>query len=127
MYDEVTHQIMVTDNGAGISSELIRRIFQDFYTTQASRVITAGFTILKKVMRSFYGEIFKCVNRKWTMDAVYDDVPIFGFKYSERDQEWAHVLKTVLMVSDQKILTGANDQLSFYGLWTRRPRCRICA
>ncbi len=51
-------------------------------------------------MRSFGGEI-KCQSEveQWTR---FDDVPIFGFKYSERIKSELTKLKTVLIVSDQK-------------------------
>ena len=109
--DEVTNQIMVTDNGAGISSELIRRIFQDFYTTGQSGNSGLGLPFCKKVMRSFGGEI-KCKSEveQWTQFTM--TFPSLASNTVKEIKSELTKLKTVLMVSDQKILTSKMTEIS---------------
>ncbi|OED64227.1 hybrid sensor histidine kinase/response regulator [Vibrio tasmaniensis ZS-17] len=109
--DEVTNQIMVTDNGAGISSELIRRIFQDFYTTGQSGNYGLGLPFCKKVMRSFGGEI-KCQSEveQWTQFMM--TFPALASNTVKEIKSELTKLKTVLMVSDQKILTSKMTEIS---------------
>ncbi|MEZ8878958.1 ATP-binding response regulator [Vibrio lentus] len=109
--DEVTNQIMVTDNGAGISSELIRRIFQDFYTTGQSGNYGLGLPFCKKVMRSFGGEI-KCQSEveQWTQFTM--TFPSLASNTVKEIKSELTKLKTVLMVSDQKILTSKMTEIS---------------
>ncbi|PML43753.1 hybrid sensor histidine kinase/response regulator [Vibrio lentus] len=109
--DEVTNQIMVTDNGAGILSELIRRIFQDFYTTGQSGNYGLGLPFCKKVMRSFGGEI-KCKSEveQWTQFTM--TFPSLASNTVKEIKSELTKLKTVLMVSDQKILTSKMTEIS---------------
>ncbi|MEZ9652036.1 response regulator [Vibrio lentus] len=109
--DEVTNQIMVTDNGAGILSELIRRIFQDFYTTGQSGNYGLGLPFCKKVMRSFGGEI-KCQSEveQWTQFTM--TFPSLASNTVKEIKSELTKLKTVLMVSDQKILTSKMTEIS---------------
>ena len=109
--DEVTNQIMVTDNGAGISSDLIRRIFQDFYTTGQSGNYGLGLPFCKKVMRSFGGEI-KCQSEveQWTQFTM--TFPSLASNTVKEIKSELTKLKTVLMVSDQKILTSKMTEIS---------------
>ncbi|MFL7032958.1 response regulator [Vibrio lentus] len=109
--DEVTNQIMVTDNGAGISSQLIRRIFQDFYTTGQSGNYGLGLPFCKKVMRSFGGEI-KCQSEveQWTQFTM--TFPSLASNTVKEIKSELTKLKTVLMVSDQKILTSKMTEIS---------------
>ncbi|WP_454441737.1 response regulator [Vibrio bathopelagicus] len=109
--DEVTNQIMVTDNGAGISSDLIRRIFQDFYTTGQSGNYGLGLPFCKKVMRSFGGEI-KCQSEveQWTQFTM--TFPSLASNTVKEIKSELTKMKTVLMVSDQKILTSKMTEIS---------------
>ncbi|MEZ8285805.1 hybrid sensor histidine kinase/response regulator [Vibrio splendidus] len=103
--DEVANQIMVTDNGSGISSDAIRRIFQDFYTTGQSGNYGLGLPFCQKVMRSFGGEI-KCQSEvdQWTQFTM--SFPSLASHSVKEIQSELTKLKTVLMVSDQKVLTS---------------------
>ncbi|MEZ9764454.1 response regulator [Vibrio splendidus] len=103
--DEVANQIMVTDNGSGISSDAIRRIFQDFYTTGQSGNYGLGLPFCQKVMRSFGGEI-KCQSEvdQWTQFTM--TFPSLASHSVKEIQSELTKLKTVLMVSDQKVLTS---------------------
>ena len=109
--DEVTNQIMVTDNGSGISSDVIRRIFQDFYTTGQSGNYGLGLPFCQKVMRSFGGEI-KCQSEveQWTQFTM--TFPSLASNTVKEIKSELTKLKTVLMVSDQKILTSKMTEIS---------------
>ncbi|WP_372384315.1 response regulator [Vibrio sp. BS-M-Sm-2] len=109
--DEVTNQIMVTDNGSGISSDVIRRIFQDFYTTGQSGNYGLGLPFCQKVMRSFGGEI-KCQSEveQWTQFTM--TFPSLASNTVKEIKSDLTKLKTVLMVSDQKILTSKMTEIS---------------
>ncbi|WP_086775256.1 response regulator [Vibrio coralliirubri] len=109
--DEVTNQIMVTDNGSGITNDIIRRIFQDFYTTGRSGNYGLGLPFCQKVMRSFGGEI-KCQSEvdQWTQFTM-----IFPSLTSNSVQEIKSELtklKTVLMISDQTVLSSKMTEIS---------------
>ena len=103
--DEVANQIMVTDNGSGISNDVIRRIFQDFYTTGQSGNYGLGLPFCQKVMRSFGGEI-KCQSEvdQWTQFTM--TFPSLSSHSVKEIKNELTKLKTVLMVSDQKVLTN---------------------
>ncbi|WP_215407784.1 ATP-binding response regulator [Vibrio gigantis] len=109
--DEVTNQIMVTDNGSGISNDIIRRIFQDFYTTGQSGNYGLGLPFCKKVMRSFGGEI-KCQSEvdQWTQFTM--TFPSLVSNSVQEIKSELTKLKTVLMVSDQKVLTRKMIEIS---------------
>ncbi|MEZ8382084.1 ATP-binding protein, partial [Vibrio splendidus] len=103
--DEVANQIMVTDNGSGISNDVIRRIFLDFYTTGQSGNYGLGLPFCQKVMRSFGGEI-KCQSEvdQWTQFTM--TFPSLSSHSVKEIKNELTKLKTVLMVSDQKVLTN---------------------
>ncbi|MEZ8694514.1 response regulator [Vibrio splendidus] len=109
--DEVANQIMVTDNGSGISNDVIRRIFQDFYTTGQSGNYGLGLPFCQKVMRSFGGEI-KCQSEveQWTQFTM--TFPSLSSHSVKEIKNELTKLKTVLMVSDQKILTNKMTEVA---------------
>ncbi|MEZ8047598.1 MULTISPECIES: response regulator [Vibrio] len=109
--DDVTNQIMVTDNGAGISNDVIRRIFQDFYTTGQSGNYGLGLPFCQKVMRSFGGEI-KCKSEveQWTQFTMTFP-SLTSHSVNEIKSELTK-LKTVLIVSDQKVLSDKITETS---------------
>ncbi|MEZ9501805.1 response regulator [Vibrio sp. 10N.286.51.B11] len=109
--DEVTNQIMVTDNGSGISSDIIRRIFQDFYTTGQSGNYGLGLPFCQKVMRSFGGEI-KCQSEvdQWTQFTMI--FPSLTSNSVEEIKSELTKLKTVLMISDQTVLSSKMTETS---------------
>ena len=109
--DEVANQIMVTDNGSGISNDVIRRIFQDFYTTGQSGNYGLGLPFCQKVMRSFGGEI-KCQSEveQWTQfTMIFPSLSSHSVKEIKNELT---KLKTVLMVSDQKVLTNKMTEVA---------------
>ncbi|MFA0231269.1 response regulator, partial [Vibrio sp. 10N.261.45.A7] len=109
--DEVTNQIMVTDNGSGISSDIIRRIFQDFYTTGQSGNYGLGLPFCQKVMRSFGGEI-KCQSEmeRWTQFTM--TFPSLTSNSVKEIKSELTKLKSVVMISDQKVLTSKMTEIS---------------
>lgn len=109
--DEVTNQIMVTDNGSGISNDIIRRIFQDFYTTGQSGNYGLGLPFCQKVMRSFGGEI-KCQSEvdQWTQFTMI--FPSLTSNSVEEIKSELTKLKTVLMISDQTVLSSKMTEIS---------------
>ncbi|MFA0402159.1 response regulator [Vibrio sp. 10N.222.52.C12] len=109
--DEVTNQIMVTDNGSGISSDIIRRIFQDFYTTGQSGNYGLGLPFCQKVMRSFGGEI-KCQSEvdQWTQFTMI--FPSLTSNSVEEIKSELTKLKTVLMISDQTVPSNKMTEIS---------------
>jgi len=111
--DEVANQIMVTDNGSGISNDVIRRIFQDFYTTGQSGNYGLGLPFCQKVMRSFGGEI-KCQSEvdQWTQFTM--TFPSLSSHSVKEIKNELTKLKTVLMVSDQKVLTHKMTEVAHF-------------
>ncbi|SBS64903.1 hybrid sensor histidine kinase/response regulator [Vibrio splendidus] len=109
--DEVANQIMVTDNGSGISNDVIRRIFQDFYTTGQSGNYGLGLPFCQKVMRSFGGEI-KCQSEvdQWTQFTM--TFPSLSSHSVKEIKNELTKLKIVLMVSDQKVLTNKMTEVA---------------
>ncbi|PMG16385.1 hybrid sensor histidine kinase/response regulator [Vibrio splendidus] len=109
--DEVANQIMVTDNGSGISNDVIRRIFLDFYTTGQSGNYGLGLPFCQKVMRSFGGEI-KCQSEvdQWTQFTM--TFPSLSSHSVKEIKNELTKLKTVLMVSDQKVLTNKMTEVA---------------
>ncbi|MFA0323161.1 response regulator [Vibrio splendidus] len=109
--DEVANQIMVTDNGSGISNDVIRRIFQDFYTTGQSGNYGLGLPFCQKVMRSFGGEI-KCQSEvdQWTQFTM--TFPSLSSHSVKEIKNELTKLKTVLMASDQKVLTNKMTEVA---------------
>ncbi|MFA0441403.1 hybrid sensor histidine kinase/response regulator [Vibrio sp. 10N.286.49.C2] len=61
------YSLLVKDTGLGIEPDLIKNIFEDFYTTGKNGTFGLGLSFCKKVMMSFGGQI-KCrsVEGKWT-------------------------------------------------------------
>ncbi|NOJ07201.1 ATP-binding response regulator [Vibrio splendidus] len=109
--DELGNQIMVTDNGSGISNDVIRRIFQDFYTTGQSGNYGLGLPFCQKVMRSFGGEI-KCQSEvdQWTQFTM--TFPSLSSHSVKEIKNELTKLKSVLMVSDQKVLTNKMTEVA---------------
>ena len=109
--DDVTNQIVVTDNGAGISSEAIRHIFQDFYTTGKTGNYGLGLSFCQKVMRSFGGEI-KCQSEvgEWTQFTM--TFPSLTSNSVNQIKCELRNLKSALMVSEQTVLNKKVTEMS---------------
>ncbi|MEZ8266067.1 hybrid sensor histidine kinase/response regulator [Vibrio cyclitrophicus] len=109
--DEMVNQIVVTDNGSGIPSDEIRRIFQDFYTTGKSGNYGLGLPFCQKVMSSFGGEI-KCQSEvdEWTQFTMI--FPALTSNTVKDIKSELAKLKNVLFVSEQKILVTKAKELA---------------
>ena len=101
--NDETNQVVVTDNGYGISSDVMRHIFQDFYTTGKSGSHGLGLPFCQKVMRSFGGEI-KCQSEVEQFTQFTMTFPSLTSKSVNEIKNELRKLKSVLMVSDQAIL-----------------------
>ncbi|HBH7916413.1 TPA: response regulator [Vibrio parahaemolyticus] len=109
--NDTVNQIVVTDNGSGIAPDVIRHIFQDFYTTGKSGSYGLGLPFCKKVMRSFGGNI-KCVSQpgEWsqftlTFPPITSDT-VTGIK------DELTKMKSILLVSNQDIIVQKMADIS---------------
>ncbi|MFA0640951.1 response regulator [Vibrio cyclitrophicus] len=109
--DEMVNQIVVTDNGSGIPSDEIRRIFQDFYTTGKSGNYGLGLPFCQKVMSSFGGEI-KCQSEvdEWAQFTMI--FPALTSNTVKDIKSELAKLKNVLFVSEQNILVTKAKELA---------------
>ncbi|TOH61393.1 hybrid sensor histidine kinase/response regulator [Vibrio parahaemolyticus] len=109
--NDTVNQIVVTDNGSGIAPDVIRHIFQDFYTTGKSGSYGLGLPFCKKVMRSFGGNI-KCISQpgEWsqftlTFPPITSDT-VTGIK------DELTKMKSILLVSNQDIIVQKMADIS---------------
>lgn len=105
------NRIVVTDNGAGISVEALENIFRDFYTTGKSGNYGLGLPFCKKVMRSFGGDI-KCVSELGEWSQFTLTFPLLNSPVVEEIKDELIKLKSVLLISNQKILLSKATDLS---------------
>ncbi len=109
--NDTANQIVVTDNGSGIAPDVIRHIFQDFYTTGKSGSYGLGLPFCKKVMRSFGGNI-KCISqpREWSQFTLTFP-PITSDTVTEIKDELTK-MKSILLVSNQDIIVQKMADIS---------------
>ncbi|HCM1303208.1 TPA: response regulator [Vibrio parahaemolyticus] len=109
--NDTVNQIVVTDNGSGIAPDVIRHIFQDFYTTGKSGSYGLGLPFCKKVMRSFGGNI-KCISQpgEWSQFTLTFP-PITSDTVTEIKDELTK-MKSILLVSNQDIIVQKMADIS---------------
>ncbi|AGQ96325.1 TPA: response regulator [Vibrio parahaemolyticus] len=109
--NDTVNQIVVTDNGSGIAPDVIRHIFQDFYTTGKSGSYGLGLPFCKKVMRSFGGNI-KCISQpgEWSQFTLTFP-PITSDTVTEIKDELTK-MKSILLVSNQNIIVQKMADIS---------------
>ncbi|EHU5192254.1 ATP-binding response regulator [Vibrio parahaemolyticus] len=109
--NDTANQIVVTDNGSGIAPDVIRHIFQDFYTTGKSGSYGLGLPFCKKVMRSFGGNI-KCISQpgEWSQFTLTFP-PITSDTVTEIKDELTK-MKSILLVSNQDIVVQKMADIS---------------
>ncbi len=109
--NDTANQIVVTDNGSGIAPDVIRHIFQDFYTTGKSGSYGLGLPFCKKVMRSFGGNI-KCISQpgEWSQFTLTFP-PITSDTVTEIKDELTK-MKSILLVSNQDIIVKKMADIS---------------
>ncbi|EMR9627529.1 response regulator [Vibrio parahaemolyticus] len=109
--NDTVNQIVVTDNGSGIAPDVIRHIFQDFYTTGKSGSYGLGLPFCKKVMRSFGGNI-KCISLpgEWSQFTLTFP-PITSDTVTEIKDELTK-MKSILLVSNQDIIVQKMADIS---------------
>ncbi|HBC0004504.1 TPA: response regulator [Vibrio parahaemolyticus] len=109
--NDTVNQIVVTDNGSGIAPDVIRHIFQDFYTTGKSGSYGLGLPFCKKVMRSFGGNI-KCISQpgEWSQFTLTFP-PITSDTVTEIKDELTK-MKSILLFSNQDIIVQKMADIS---------------
>ncbi|HBN6197259.1 response regulator [Vibrio parahaemolyticus] len=109
--NDTANQIVVTDNGSGIAPDVIRHIFQDFYTTGKTGSYGLGLPFCKKVMRSFGGNI-KCISQpgEWSQFTLTFP-PITSDTVTEIKDELTK-MKSILLVSNQDIIVQKMADIS---------------
>ncbi|EGQ7898209.1 response regulator [Vibrio parahaemolyticus] len=109
--NDTANQIVVTDNGSGIAPDVIRHIFQDFYTTGKSGSYGLGLPFCKKVMRSFGGNI-KCISQpgEWSQFTLTFP-PITSDTVTEIKDELTK-MKSILLVSNKDIIVQKMADIS---------------
>ncbi|ELB2917215.1 response regulator [Vibrio parahaemolyticus] len=109
--NDTVNQIVVTDNGSGIAPDVIRHIFQDFYTTGKSGSYGLGLPFCKKVMRSFGGNI-KCISQpgEWSQFTLTFP-PITSDTVTEIKDELTK-MKSILLASNQDIIVQKMADIS---------------
>lgn len=105
--------ITVTDNGSGISSEAMRNIFQDFYTTGKSGSYGLGLPFCKKVMQAFGGDI-QCQSELGEWSQFTLTFPQINSHTIIEIQSELTKLKSVLMICEQSILTTRMTEISHF-------------
>ena len=112
MYNEGrTNSVTVTDNGSGISNEVMRNIFQDFYTTGKSGSYGLGLPFCQKVMKAFGGDI-QCQSELGEWSQFTLSFPLIGSNTVAEIQNDLTKLKSVLMICEQNILTTRMTEIS---------------
>jgi len=112
MYNEGrTNSVTVTDNGSGISNEVMRNIFQDFYTTGKSGSYGLGLPFCQKVMKAFGGDI-QCQSELGEWSQFTLSFPLIGSNTVAEIQNELTKLKSVLMICEQNILTTRMTEIS---------------
>ncbi|MCG9630598.1 hybrid sensor histidine kinase/response regulator [Vibrio sp. Isolate30] len=109
--DGTTNSVTVTDNGAGISSDVRRNIFQDFYTTGKSGSYGLGLPFCKKVMQAFGGDV-QCQSELGEWSQFTLSFPRYGSSSVVEIQNELTKLKSVLMICEQSILTTKMVEIS---------------
>ncbi|WP_434763394.1 hybrid sensor histidine kinase/response regulator [Vibrio fortis] len=109
--DGTTNSVTVTDNGAGISSDVMRNIFQDFYTTGKSGSYGLGLPFCKKVMQAFGGDV-QCQSELGEWSQFTLSFPRYGSSSVVEIQNELTKLKSVLMICEQSILTTKMVEIS---------------
>ncbi|MGX9416219.1 ATP-binding response regulator [Vibrio sp. WJH972] len=109
------NQIVVTDNGVGISNDAIQNIFQDFYTTGKSGNYGLGLPFCQKVMRSFGGNI-SCRSEvgEWTQFTL--TMPLIKSEAVKSIKYELTKLKTLLYIGDNdEIIANINRTAASLG------------
>ncbi|MGR5130795.1 hybrid sensor histidine kinase/response regulator [Vibrio alfacsensis] len=102
---EMHNQIVVIDNGPGISSNVIHNIFNDFYTTGKSGNYGLGLPFCKKVMSSLGGNI-QCQSELGKGAIFTLTFPTITSNVVREIKRELNKLKTVLMVTEQSVLVA---------------------
>ncbi|CZF80143.1 ATP-binding response regulator [Grimontia marina] len=109
--DQYENRIVVRDNGQGIPREIIKFIFEDFYTTGRTGNYGLGLPFCRKVMRSFGGEI--------TCDSKLGEWTAFTLTFPSIESPIVDVikhklikLKSMLVITDEADLIARTSKIS---------------
>ncbi|EAS45706.1 hybrid sensor histidine kinase/response regulator [Photobacterium profundum] len=105
------NQIVVIDNGLGITPDVIGKIFQDFYTTGKSGNIGLGLPFCKKMMVSFGGSI-QCKSEPGEGCQFTMTFPSVQSKIVKEIRDELISQKSVVLVSDNESLVVRTQDLS---------------
>ncbi|GMQ48932.1 hybrid sensor histidine kinase/response regulator [Vibrio sp. 10N] len=101
------HSVFIKDTGQGIEQQLIKNIFEDFYTTGKNGTFGLGLSFCKKVMKSFGGTI-ECRSEfgEWTeFELKFPDTR--SAQVATIKQELMKA-KTVLFIGNEHGTVGSN-------------------
>ncbi|MBY6198271.1 hybrid sensor histidine kinase/response regulator [Vibrio hangzhouensis] len=95
------HSILIRDSGKGIEPDLIKNIFEDFYTTGKNGTFGLGLSFCRKVMLSFGGSIeCRSVHGEWTE---------FELKFPEYHSSKINNIKFELMKAKTVLFIGEDE------------------
>ena len=107
------NELTFTDNGVGISPQVIDHIFNDFYTVGKTGSYGLGLPFCRKVMKALGGSV-SCRSRlgEWTeftlMFPKYDSIEVSKIKQDLMKS------KSVLYIGEQTSLMHQVNQVAFY-------------
>ncbi|WP_295891153.1 hybrid sensor histidine kinase/response regulator [uncultured Vibrio sp.] len=111
--EERFNYLKIRDTGAGIESEKIDSIFQDFYTFGKNGSFGLGLPFCRRVMHSFGGEI-ECISKEgeWTEFVLrfpkYDSSSVNNIKFELMRN------KSILLINTEFPVTKSLNENSFY-------------
>lgn len=95
------HSVTIKDTGQGIEPELMKNIFEDFYTTGKNGTFGLGLSFCQKVMLSFGGSITcRSVHGEWTE---------FELKFPDYNSKKVNDLKLELMKAKTVLFIGDSE------------------
>lgn len=101
MPSEYENRLVVTDNGKGMSQEVVERIFDDFFSTGGQSNSGLGLPFCQKVIRAFEGNI-RCESQLGQGTSFIITVPRVDSQAIKNLQQQVLGCKTVHLVSDDK-------------------------
>lgn len=111
--DAHCNHLIFTDNGAGIPPDVIKHVFQDFYTYGKSRSYGLGLPFCKKVMKSLGGRI-TCRSElgRWTEFTL--SFPLYESDAVDRIKMDLMKSKSVLYVGNTGRVSRMFNEHAFY-------------
>ncbi|MGR5262122.1 response regulator [Vibrio astriarenae] len=98
------HRIIVKDNGNGIAPDVLKNIYQDFYTAGKSGSYGLGLPFCRKVMKSFGGKIH-CISELGKGATFTLSLPSLDSDASRNIMKDITSLKSILTISDRPLIS----------------------